>query len=160
MPITEQEQIWLQDLEKVTESEYIPQKRFFAPLLSKKLPEIPKDDSDRKTVPSQMFGPMNFLLFNWVVSILKVGYKRTIQPNDLLQLAERHKVTKIFENFQKEWEPVVRKHEAGEKIGKTGLIWVIGKTFKWDYGLAILYAVLSNAATACLPFVSKNYSIC
>ena len=156
MPLTEQEQIWLQDLEKVTESEYIPQKRFFAPLLSKKLPEIPNDDSERKKVPSQMFGPMNFLLFNWVVSVLKVGYKRTIQPNDLLQLAESQKVTKIYENFQKEWEPIVKKHESGQVIGKTGLIWVLAKTFKWDYGLAIFYAVLSNAATACLPFVSKK----
>lgn len=156
MPTAEQEASWLEDLERVTESEYMPQRRLFTSLLSKKLPVIPEDDSQRKTIPRNRYGPMDFFFFNWISSILKVGYKRTIQPNDLLQLNEKQKITKLHEDFAKQWESVEKLHESGEEISKTAIIWVLVKTFKWDFGMSIVYAILANTATSCLPFVSKK----
>ncbi|XBW35547.1 hypothetical protein QEN19_001122 [Hanseniaspora menglaensis] len=156
MTESEQEAIWLQDLERVTESDYLPQNRYFTRFLSKKMPEIPKDDSERKIVPNNMFKPMDFLFFTWVSSVLKVGYKRTIQPNDLMQLNEKQKVSNYYQEFEKHWKIVIEKHQNGEKLGNFALIMVLVKTFRWDFGLAIVYTILSNAASSCLPFISKR----
>lgn len=156
MPTSEQLNIWSQDLEKVTESEYLPQKRLFTPLLTKSLPEIPADDSQRKIIPAHRFGPLNFFFFHWVASILKVGYKRTIQPNDLFRLNTNQTIQKLHLDFEKNWQPVVEKHKSGQKIRKIELILVIAKTFYFELGLSVLYGILGNAATACLPFVSKH----
>ena len=150
------EYMWLQDLERVTESEYLPQKRLFSSFFSKRLPKIAENDDQRKHFPSNEFTPLNFFFFSWVIPVLKIGYKRTIHPNDLFKLNENDKIEKIHNDFLIHWYSIVSKHKNGDKINKIAIVFALFKTFKWRYGRAIFYGVISNSAAACIPIVSKK----
>ncbi|KAL6931193.1 related to Oligomycin resistance ATP-dependent permease YOR1 [Hanseniaspora guilliermondii] len=151
------EQIWLQDLERVSESEYLPQKRLFTKFLPKELPAIPEAEAERKFIPPHFLSPLNFFFFHWVLPIIKAGYRRTVQPNDLFKVNSNQEIGKLHQDFERNWELALAKVEANGKLpGKTFIIKVLFKTFKWSYSLSILFSILSNAGVACVPFVSKK----
>ncbi|XBW37941.1 hypothetical protein QEN19_003524 [Hanseniaspora menglaensis] len=145
---------WLQDLEKVTESEYLPQQRFFSKFLSKRLPKIPENASEREFLPNHRFGPLNFIFFKWIMPVIKTGYKRTIQPNDLFKLNEKETVQELQRKFEKSWEKLVLKRNG--KLKKLDLIWLCFLTFKYEYSMAIFYMIICNCAISLLPLVSKK----
>ncbi|OBA26632.1 P-loop containing nucleoside triphosphate hydrolase protein [Hanseniaspora valbyensis NRRL Y-1626] len=150
------EYMWLQDLERVTASEYLPQKRLFSFFFSNRLPEIAENDDQRTYFPSNEFTPLNFFFFNWVIPILKIGYKRTIQPTDLFKLNENQKIENIHNDFLIHWSSIVSKHKNGDKFNNIAIVFALFKTFKWRYGRAIFYGIISNSAAACIPIVSKK----
>ncbi|GMM42117.1 hypothetical protein DAHU10_030270 [Hanseniaspora uvarum] len=151
------EQIWLEDLERVSESEYLPQKRLFTKLLLKTLPAIPENDSERNLIPKHFLSPLNFFFFSWVWPIIKAGYQRTIQPNDLFKVNKNQQIHKLHEDFNRNWDEALAKLEAkGKEPGKLFLIMVLFRTFRWTYSMSIVFSVLSNAGVACVPFISKK----
>lgn len=89
------------DIEKVTESDIFPQKRLFSFLHSKKIPEVPQTDDERKIYPLFHTNIISNMFFWWVLPILRVGYKRTIQPNDLFKMDPRMSIETLYDDFEK-----------------------------------------------------------
>lgn len=88
------------DIEKVTESDIFPQKRLFSFLHSKKIPEVPQTDDERKIYPLFHTNIFSNMFFWWVLPILRVGYKRTIQPNDLFKMDPRMSIETLYGDFE------------------------------------------------------------
>lgn len=78
------------------------QKRFFTPLLLKKVPPVP-EDADRGEFPviPQWKHPILWIFFTWLLPLFVTGYKRTLQPADLLRLNDTIKVDPLAEKFKK-----------------------------------------------------------
>ncbi|CCE61636.1 hypothetical protein TPHA_0A05620 [Tetrapisispora phaffii CBS 4417] len=160
------------DLEKVTDSEVFPQKRLFSFFYSKKMPVVPANDDERKDLPLLRANIISKIFIWWVVSIVKVGYKRTIQPNDLFKMDERLSINNIYTRFEKILNSYVEKHRAiyrenhpevtEEEVHKNTTLprFTVAKTlmftFKVEYFISIVFAVLSNCASGLLPLVTKR----
>lgn len=95
------------DLERVTNSEIYPQKRLFSALHTRKMPQIP-DQDERKVYPLYHTNPIYFVFFWWVYPILRVGYKRTLQPNDLWVMDDKISIETLYKRFsqylERDWE--------------------------------------------------------
>lgn len=81
------------------------QKRFFTPLLLKKVPPVP-EEADRLTFPiiPRWTHPIEWFFFTWLIPVLRAGYKRTLQPPDLLKLNDTIKVDPLAEKFKECFE--------------------------------------------------------
>ncbi|SCU98785.1 LAMI_0F16226g1_1 [Lachancea mirantina] len=159
------------DLEKVTESEIYPQKRMFSFLHSKKIPPIPTDE-ERPVYPLFHANWISRIFFWWVFPILRVGYKRTLQPGDLWKMDDRMSIETLYADFERYLEvyrekarvqyrkehPNATEEEIIENavMPKHTLVKVLLYTFKWQYFLAFAAMALSNAASAFLPMVTKR----
>lgn len=75
------------------------QRRFLSQFLSKKVPPVPLED-ERRTFPRPMTLVVSFL-FTWLLPVLRVGYKRTLEPNDLFKLNEDVCATTLAARFEK-----------------------------------------------------------
>lgn len=160
------------DLEKVTESNIYRQKRLFTFLHSKKIPEIPENDDERKTLPLYNRNILSQIFLWWVIPLVRKGYKRTVQPNDLFKMNSRFSVENMYENFQKNFGKFVEKGrrkyreehpDASEqevkdnaKLPKHSLLLALYLTFKWRYLYAAMCAVLANCASGFNPMVTKR----
>ncbi|KAH3662632.1 hypothetical protein OGAPHI_005884 [Ogataea philodendri] len=66
----------------------VPQRRLFSFLLwDKTVPPLPSDEQ-RKQYPFRNTTVLNNLFFTWVLPLLQVGYKRTLEPEDLFAVRE------------------------------------------------------------------------
>lgn len=160
------------DLEKVTDSEIYPQKRLFSFLHSKKIKEVPQNDDERTTYPLLHTNILSSIYFWWVTPIIKTGYKRTIQPNDLFKMDQTLSVEELHATFQKNlnWyiqrarndylkqNPNATDDEVNENIVLPDftLLKALLFTFKYQYLLACLFALLSNCASGFTPMVTKR----
>ncbi|SCU90689.1 LAMI_0E03202g1_1 [Lachancea mirantina] len=159
------------DVEKVTESEIYPQKRLFSFLHTKKIPPIPTDE-ERGVYPLFRTNWLYRLFFWWVFPILRVGYKRTLQPNDLWKMDDRMSIETLSSDFTRYFDVYVEKtraryrkknpHATEEEVidnavlPKHTLVKVLLFTFKWQYFMAFAAMTLSNGASAFLPMVTKR----
>lgn len=160
------------DLEKVTDSEIYPQKRMFSFLHSKKIKEVPQRDDERPVYPMLHANPLSFIYFWWVTSVIKTGYKRTIQPNDLFKMDEKLSIERLYAEFQKnmDWyfektrkqyleeHPNATENELIEnvKLPNFTLPKALLFTFKRQFFLACLFALLANCASGFNPMVTKR----
>lgn len=78
--------------------EYQPQKRSMSFMMPKKVYPIPKED-ERPLHPLAKTNIISRIFFWWLFPILKVGYSRTLQPNDLWALTDDMKVEYYTERF-------------------------------------------------------------
>ncbi|EGW34105.1 uncharacterized protein SPAPADRAFT_133715 [Spathaspora passalidarum NRRL Y-27907] len=78
--------------------EYRPQKRLLTFIMRKREYPIPKDE-ERQPHPAQKANLIYKLFFWWLFPIMKVGYARTLQPNDLWLLTDDLKVEHYTEIF-------------------------------------------------------------
>lgn len=159
------------DLEKVTESEIYPQKRLFSFLHSKKIPPIPTQD-ERKVYPLYHTNFVYRIFFWWVFPVLRMGYKRTLQPNDLWVMDERISIETLFEQFTQhfDWyfnkarEDYKHKHPDATQeeilenaaLPKYALVKALLFTFKWQYFFAFLAMAVSNCASSFSPMLTKR----
>ena len=151
------------DLERVADSEIVPQKRLFSFFYSKKLPDIPQSDEERKFVPLKTWNLLNTVFFGWCFELLRVGYKRTIQPNDLMRINNEYMVENLYNEFLINWEESLERKRKRKLEGKKNpkyehysILIVLLKTFKWRYGYAIFSMIIANLAVAFTPLVSKH----
>ncbi|XBW38273.1 hypothetical protein QEN19_003862 [Hanseniaspora menglaensis] len=171
-----------EDIEKITDSQLYLQKRFFSFMKSKKIPSIPKDDSERKEYGYNNANFFSKLFFLWCIPIVGVGYKRTIQPQDLQKLTPEMKVAALTETFYKIWYKEVsnliakykKEHPEEEypefpsvkderhyfygklQPGKFTLVKVLYLTLLKKHSKAIIFAALGNCSAACNPLVTKR----
>ena len=150
------------DLEKKIDSEVLPQKRLFSIFYPRKVPSLP-DDSERRYLPFRDWNPFNRLLYLWCFRILKVGYRRTLQPIDCYKLPDDHTVEFMYQEFLVQWEKSVdRKKQRklkGEKeprFANISIIWSLFCTFKWTYSYAIMCFIISNVVAAFNPLITKK----
>ncbi|CAI4492235.1 AMM_1a_G0022330.mRNA.1.CDS.1 [Saccharomyces cerevisiae] len=160
------------DIEKVTESDIFPQKRLFSFLHSKKIPEVPQTDDERKIYPLFHTNIISNMFFWWVLPILRVGYKRTIQPNDLFKMDPRMSIETLYDDFEKNmiyyFEKTRKKYrkrhpEATEeevmenaKLPKHTVLKALLFTFKKQYFMSIVFAILANCTSGFNPMITKR----
>lgn len=104
------------------------QRRLFSFLLSKKVPPIPTE-LERQPFLETSANIFSRIGFTWLLPILKVGYKRTLVPEDMYYLTEDLKVdylaSKFYVNFDIQLAKARTKHlvnkckQRGETVEKT-----------------------------------------
>lgn len=81
-----------------TGPEYQPQKRMLSWLVKYKDFPIPTED-ERKLYPYNSANILSKIFFTYVTPILRVGYSRTIRPDDLYTLTDDLNVVQLTEKF-------------------------------------------------------------
>lgn len=160
------------DLAKVTESKVYPQKRLFRWFHSKKMPPIPETLDERKVYPLNYSNIVSRLFFLWILPIMRVGYKRTLQPNDLWKMDEKMSIERLYQKFDSYMEKYLEKARQKYKqenpgasdadalrnaqIPRLTIVKALFMTFKLQYSLAVLYVCIANAVSALIPLVTKR----
>lgn len=159
------------DLEKVTQSDIYAQKRLFSFLHRRKVPEIPADD-ERKVYPMLRTNYISRIFLWWVLPIVRVGYKRTVQPNDLFIMDEKMSIERLFAAFDgnmryyfdKSRKEYLKNHpDATEeevldnaRLPKLTTLRALYFTFQRQYLWAVTCAILANCASGFNPMVTKR----
>lgn len=160
------------DLEKVTQSDMYGQKRLFSFLHRKKLPPVPECDEERSTFPILRANYLSRVFLWWVYPIIRVGYKRTVQPNDLFKMDERMSIEKLFDAFDKNMRyyfeksrerylmnhPEATEEEvlANAKLPNLTTLKALYFTFQRQYLWAVLCAILANCTSGFNPMITKR----
>ncbi|CAX44186.1 oligomycin resistance ATP-dependent permease, putative [Candida dubliniensis CD36] len=157
------------------------QKRLLSFMLSKKVPPVPTED-ERKPYPASSANIFSRMFFWWLSPVMKSGYKRTLQPDDLFYLTDDIKVQHMADTFYRymtediakaQQQHIIEKcKERGEtlenssvdsdtdlqdfKLSKFLTVWALAKTFKWQYTWACICLTLSNVGQTTLPLLSKK----
>ncbi|KAG0671988.1 ATP-binding cassette transporter yor1 [Maudiozyma exigua] len=160
------------DIEKVTQSDIFPQKRLFSFLHSKKIPDVPIDESERKIYPLFHTNIISNFFIWWVVPIIKTGYKRTVQPNDLFKMDERMAIETIYKDFERNlnWyfdkarklyaknHPGATEQEIRDRtrLPKLTMMKILFFTFKKQFLFSCLMAILANCTSGFNPMITKR----
>lgn len=124
----------------------------------------------RKQYPFLKTNPLSEALFLWLNPILRVGYKRTLTPNDLYALDGKNSITETFPLFEHHLNAILEKDRANAKkenpeltdqellereYPKNAIIIALFKTFKWRYIAANVVKTLGDIALVLNPLISK-----
>lgn len=152
----------LVDLEQNIPSKQRPVHRLLTPLLTKKVPEIPKE-SERKPYPLYHTNLLSKFFFFWLIPLLNKGYKRTLLQEDLWHLDEKTSIDYVYERFETNLtKRIVNYHlknpdlENKDEIPRFAIVMAILETFKWEYFIASFARVLGNIAITFSPLVSRD----
>lgn len=169
------------DPEKQDDTQLVRQKRLLSFLQSKKVPPLPTEE-ERKPYAEKHANILSRLFFWWLFPILNVGYKRTIQPEDLFVVDGDIAVEQMNQKFQKHflvyYDNARRAHLAkkaedrGESSEKSSVsededmkdfempAWLpvkaIARTFGAQYAVATLFLILADLAQTCNPLQSRK----
>ncbi|CCH46809.1 putative membrane protein [Wickerhamomyces ciferrii] len=136
-----------------------PVKRLFTPFLSKTVPPIPQE-SDRKPFPLYHSNFISKGLFLWLLPLLKNGYKRTLQQQDLWKLDEHTSIDYVYSKYKFHFEEIITKHQLknpnSKEIPRFALVIALLKTFQWEYTVSLIVRIIANALGAFSPIVSKE----
>lgn len=159
------------DLEKVTDSQIFPQKRFFRFLHTKKMPPIPHED-DRKVFPKNKANLLSQIFFWWMVPLIRVGYKRTLQPNDLWKVDQNMTIEKTYDDFMYNMNIYLNESKLNyltshpnassdeimdnAELSKFAIVKALFWTFRWDYSKAIIFVVMQSCASCFTPMLTKK----
>lgn len=162
-------------------SELVRQNRLLSFLLSKNVPHLPTDE-ERKIYPE---GTTNFFyrfFFWWLNPVMRTGYKRTLEPQDLFKLSDDIKIenmaNRFYHYFERDLERARTKHvekkckERGETLATTKVdpeedlkdfelskfttVFALFKTFKYQYSAACVFLCMANSASTCNPLLLKK----
>ncbi|KAI3404492.2 hypothetical protein KGF56_002684 [Candida oxycetoniae] len=157
------------------------QKRLLSPFLSKKVPHVPTED-ERRPYPASKANVISRIFFWWLSPVMKTGYKRTLQPEDLFYLTDDIKVQTMADSFYlymthdidraKQKFLIKKCKERGEtletssvdrevdlkdfQLSKFITVWALAKTFKWQYSWACFCLALSNVGQTTMPLLTKK----
>lgn len=148
-----------------------PQKRLLTPFIwHKTITPIPEDDTERIEFPFRNTNLFSELTFTWTSPILKVGYLRTLQPEDLYRIprGSRYDVEVKTNTFVKAFYArkdkaelkYLTKHSIDDTVAnrqalhdnpdfqypKHLVLGALYDTFKWDYMTAISIKVVADIA--------------
>lgn len=138
----------LVDPEKQLDPRIQPQRRLFTRYLSKDIPPIPAED-ERPLYPEETANFVSKIFFWWFNPIMKVGYKRTLQPDDLFKLTENIKVHSLHEKFN-------TKNTSPKMSLRKALLIRLFKTFAYHFSLSVLFMTTALAASALNPLISRH----
>lgn len=85
------------------------QNRMFSFLFSRKIPPLPSKD-ERKIYPEHNTNWISKVFFWWLNPIMSVGYKRTLQPEDLFVLSKDMTVKDMTEKFTLQYQASCETH--------------------------------------------------
>lgn len=160
------------DLEKLgPDGKSLPQlqSHILTPFLLKKVPRVP-EASEKKVWPQSLRNIFSYVFFWWLVPVMNVGYKRTLENNDLWTLKEDMKVKVLTERFKKHLAANIESNrkkakranpnitpEELEQAGytKITLPWALLKTLKWKYGAAIVCKLTYDIISSLNPLLTK-----
>lgn len=144
------------------------QKRTLTPFLSKNIPHVPKEE-ERLPFPEHRVNIVSRIFFWWLVPLMNVGYKRTLEPDDLYYLTDEIKSDTLAErltaNLNRRMAAARAQHadacEAkGEEsefvVPKLLPMWALADTFKKQYFWACFYLFLANCGATVDPLLSKK----
>ena len=155
------------------------QNRLFSFLFNKNVPHLTYEDERR---PFDLKNILARLFFTWVQPLLKIGYKRTILPEDLYYLTDDIKVNTLFDIFMQHNKEQSRKDEIkyvkkkckarNESLNSSSvsfeddlkdykysagtLFKSLFLTFKWQVIFAIVCLILGNCGFSLLALVSRH----
>ncbi|ODV71464.1 plasma membrane ATP-binding cassette transporter [Cyberlindnera jadinii NRRL Y-1542] len=145
------------------------QRRLLTPFLSKEVPPIPVDE-ERVKYPYLMTNPFSTVFFTWLNPLLKVGYKRTLSPNDLFKIADKDALDYTYSTFERHLDEIIQKDRDALKLRdpsiteeeleareypKNAILKALLKTFKWEYSFAVFFKLLSDTAQVLTPLLSR-----
>lgn len=156
------------------------QKRLLTPFLLKKVPPVP-EEHERRDFP-RYINPLLWILFTWLWPVLRVGYKRTLEPNDLFRLNEDNRVQTLADRFQRifaeklaadkdafieqriknrgetpETSSMSREEELKDYTPSDSLCFrALFATYRNQYLFSCLCMALGLAASTCNPLLSKH----
>ncbi|KAJ9214480.1 hypothetical protein DTO166G4_3884 [Paecilomyces variotii] len=115
-------------------------------ILSKEKPPVPKE---RTVCPEYNAGFLSLLTFQWTAPLLAVGWKRPIELNDIW-LVNPDRSARQFSGKLKE------RFNARVKAGsKRPLAFAIYETFKMDFTIGAIGALVASMSQVLIPFVLK-----
>ncbi|OBA23065.1 hypothetical protein METBIDRAFT_9382 [Metschnikowia bicuspidata var. bicuspidata NRRL YB-4993] len=156
------------------------QNRLLTPFLPKTVPPIP-EENERPEYPTTL-NPLSYLFFWWLHPVMRVGYKRTLEPADMFTLNEDIKVETLTRRFQgifkrrldtAQHQHVLAKIKQRSETSETSsvsfaedvrdlellkhfLTVALFLTFKWQYSLACIFLVLASVGLSTAPLLSKK----
>ncbi|ESX02077.1 ABC-type multidrug transport system [Ogataea parapolymorpha DL-1] len=156
-----------------------PARRMYSFLLwNKSVPPLPSDE-ERPQFPFRNTSFLSNLFFSWVLPILRVGYRRTLEPQDLFAIrrGSHLDVDVRAKTFLTKF--TARKRKAEQKyLKKNGIpdtpharralitdpdfsyssllvLASLFETFKWEYTLSVLYKIGGDVAMGLNPLLLR-----
>lgn len=127
----------------------LKQKRLFSFLAPKTVPPIPSED-ERIVFPQKNSNFVKRAFFWWLNPILKVGYLRTLQPEDLYILTDDLTVQNMYEKFLHHY------HAKSRFSSRNHLLYCLVKTFWLDFSLSCLYFAIFCISLTLNPLLSRH----
>lgn len=151
------------------------QRRLLTPFLLKKVPPVPLED-ERSEYPNypRYTRPVEWILFTWLLPVMRVGYKRTLEPADLFRLNDNVRVETLATRFQtvfaRRLAQSKEKHVRAKASGAAGestdtadykalallVVMSVLETFFWQYPSGVAFMMLGLAIQTCTPLLSKH----
>lgn len=152
------------------------QKRMFSWLASKKVPPVPSPD-ERRTYPNNYANFISRTFFWWLIPMLNVGYKRTLQAEDMYKLNYEQRIEYMYKKFSENLQKTAPKEYAKRQkkasnderplqepiegsfnqIPVTGMVVarVLLQTFWVEYTIAAIELTVANICSALSPLLQK-----
>lgn len=111
-----------------------------------KPPPPPKPNT---LIPEANANIFSKLTFWWLGNLLKLGYKRPLENDDLYILNDAKLAKNVTSDFEKSWEM-----EYTRKDGKTpSLLRALNRTFGFDFWISGVYRLVSDTLQVTSPLV-------
>ncbi|KAI5960106.1 uncharacterized protein KGF55_004829 [Candida pseudojiufengensis] len=136
-----------------SQPELTNQKRLFSWLFCKNVPPIP-NENERKDYPWHITNPLNRMGFWWLYSVLKIGYKRTLDPSDLFKLTPELKVEYMYDKFINNLNPIISKDQYNWP--KYAIPYALFLTFKKQYIFSCICLALAFVCISCSPLITRQ----
>ncbi|CDK29420.1 unnamed protein product [Kuraishia capsulata CBS 1993] len=158
-----------------------PQKRLLTRLFPRKLPPIPTPE-ERKPFPFRRGSILSDMFFLWLLPLMKVGYMRTLEPDDLFVVDGKYDVENRYRTFDRNFRVRVEKAKvqylkkkqteptpvelarldrddvleySDFRYPKMIVFWALVDTFGWDYSIPILHKFLADIANGLNPLLAR-----
>lgn len=145
------------------------QRRLFSFLLSKKVPPVPSKE-ERKVYPEFQANIISRIFFLWLNPVMKVGYKRALEENDLFVLSDNLKVKNMTDefqcryraNFEKKLNSTIKKtatkekHISEDKTLKNLCVITLFQVFWVQISTSIIFMALSYSCVSFNSLISRK----
>lgn len=146
------------------------QKHFLTRFLGKKVPRIPSEEEKRlwPRTPKRL---ILYIFFWWLIPIMKVGYKRTLENTDLFNLTDSLTVEALYADFIRHLDAAAEKNREralkenpdleGEELIAAGytnntIPVALYKALYRSYGLLVVFKVFFDVSSCLTPLIVKS----
>ena len=126
-----------------------PQKPWFKrlnPLKPSKTPPVPKERTVSKEYGASF---LSLLTFQWMAPIMRVGYQRPLELNDIWLVNPDRRVELLADRLRTSFSKRTARHD------RYPLLWALHETFKWEIWLGGFCNLLSSILQVMSPFTLK-----
>ncbi|KAG5355964.1 Oligomycin resistance ATP-dependent permease YOR1 [Yarrowia sp. B02] len=153
--------------------------RLLSPLVGTKVPPL-RDDSEREDFPEEKAGWYAKATWSWLNPLMKVGYLRPVNQEDLWNITGSYRAEEMTDKFQANLERIVAKHvekykakklkedpsfsEADfvfdpldpEQVPKYAIIFALLATFRFRFWWSAICKIIFDCAQTLNPLVSRQ----